>query len=389
MRPVRLFLIFMVLSAGRLFAQNSTTATVFRPSITSTTPQSLTTGAGPTLLTIRGNLFQRGAAVFFNGRKVDITRSEGDSLLVVVIPDELTANPDIATLLVENPDQTKIGYRISIQKRPPPRISWYLPRICPATVNTLTIGGANFYHGAIVQVGDFVLPIMSLDSTRIIAIVPESVLSKFYWSRIVVTNFDGQQASQQLIPLPESGGPLSINLVTPSRFELGSARILVIEGVNFDDPLCGLNLSVRLGQTTLSIVSVAPNRIIVRVPSNLQAGTYQLSVIRFDGGTDSASISIEPTSVGTMSGQEANEITTTLFPNPATTALTLETTLDRASTLVLSVRNILGERVLEERHDAASGRFTATLDVSGLASGVYLLEVSNGAARWSQKFVKY
>jgi hypothetical protein len=45
--------------------------------------------------------------------------------------------------------------------------------------------------------------------------------------------------------------------------------------------------------------------------------------------------------------------------------------------------------VLEERHDAASGRFAATLDVSGLASGVYLLEASNGTARWSQKFVKH
>jgi hypothetical protein len=80
---------------------------------------------------------------------------------------------------------------------------------------------------------------------------------------------------------------------------------------------------------------------------------------------------------------------TTLSPNPATSTLTLETALDRASTLVLAVRNILGERVLEERHDAASGRFAATLDVSGLASGVYLLEASNGTARWSQKFVKH
>jgi hypothetical protein len=45
--------------------------------------------------------------------------------------------------------------------------------------------------------------------------------------------------------------------------------------------------------------------------------------------------------------------------------------------------------VLEERHTAASGRFATTLDVSALASGVYVLEVSDGIGRWAQKVVKY
>jgi hypothetical protein len=81
--------------------------------------------------------------------------------------------------------------------------------------------------------------------------------------------------------------------------------------------------------------------------------------------------------------------TTTLYPNPATTALTLETTLDRAATLTLTLRNVMGAPVLEERHTAASGRFSTTLDVSALASGVYVLEVSDGTGRWAQKVVKY
>lgn len=134
----------------------------------------------------------------------------------------------------------------------------------------------------------------------------------------------------------------------------------------------------------LSIVSSTSNRIVAIIPPNLPLTFYILSVVNSDGQSDFTTI-VNPLSVNANISSF-----TTLSPNPATTALTLETTLDRSATLTLTLRNVMGAAVLEERHTAASGRFSTTLDVSALANGVYMLEVSDGTGgRWVQKVVKY
>ncbi len=380
-----LFPLFGLLAAGALHAQSSTTATILRPYITSISPQSLLTGVDSTVLTIKGKRFQRGAEVFFNARKLTKTRLEGDSVLVVVIPGELTTNPDVAVLMVENPDESKVGARISILSLPSPKIDWYLPRFCPSTTNILTIGGMNFSSGAAVRADNALLPIVALNSTIITVVVPDVIVGKFYWSQLTVTNPDGQQALQRLFPLPEGDNPASISKIDPPMIVLGSTKTLVITGINFENALCGLNLKVMLEQITLTTIRVERNLIIVRLPDSIQAGTYQLRVILFDGRTASQTIILN----AGITGIQTEKKNTTLYPNPATTALTLETTLDRAATLTLTLRNVMGASVLEERHTAASGRFATTLDVSVLASGVYVLEVSDGVGRWAQKFVKY
>lgn len=200
---------------------------------------------------------------------------------------------------------------------------------------------------------------------------------------IVVTNPDGQE-SRQTIYVPTIEPPIiSINSIVPPSIILGSTKTLTITG-NFQ-VWCQLDLIVRLGQVILSTISVEPNRIVVRLPDSLQAGRYYtLSVTHSIGGTAFQTISTQVTSI------QSEKENTTLAPNPVTTSLTLETTLDHASTLILTLRNILGEAVLQEHHTAASGRFATTLDVSTLANGVYLLEVLDDAGgRWVQKVVKY
>jgi hypothetical protein len=378
MRPVRLFLIFMVLSAGRLFAQNSTTATVFRPSITSISPQSLTTGADSTLLSIRGNLFQRGATVFFNGRKVDITRSEGDSLLVVVIPGALTANPDIATLLVENPDQTKIGLRVVVRALFSQLGFSSSPSSTLASVSafTLVITGTGFAGRPRIFLGGAEIRLISTSNTQLAVEVPGSLNIGGTYAVQVVQNGSTVFAGILTIIPRYIPPPPAITRVSPSVLPSGGGTI-TITGVSFSTVAV-----VRLGSRQLIVTSISDNRITAIVPPVSVYAIFLLSVTNPDGQVASQQLQYVNSVSNTLSA-------TTLSPNPATSTLTLETALDRASTLVLAVRNILGERVLEERHDAASGRFAATLDVSGLASGVYLLEASNGTARWSQKFVKH
>ena len=98
----------------QLSAQSTTTATIILPYITEISPKNLTTGVDSTVVTIRGKNFQQGAKVFFNARLVNAIRAEGDSVLTVIVPGELTLVPDIAFMLIENPDRTRIGLRVAI-----------------------------------------------------------------------------------------------------------------------------------------------------------------------------------------------------------------------------------------------------------------------------------
>lgn len=68
-----------------------------------------------------------------------------------------------------------------------------------------------------------------------------------------------------------------------------------------------------------------------------------------------------------------------LFPNPANDKLTVEVESDRAITLSLSVFNTLGLECGKEAPVAFSkGNDKITLNIAGLAPGVYMLRISNG-----------
>jgi hypothetical protein len=454
-----------------LHAQSSTTATILRPYITSISPEVLVTGVDSTVLTINGRRFQRGASVFFSARKLTNVRIDGDSVIVAVIPGELTTYPDVAVLMIENPDETKIGMRVRIRSVCGGELP-FEPEVAPSTtsatmqafrltitngvaqdfklnarlflnasplsiiyndgrtliadvpaiLNTtgtyvlqlvpenvcfnriyaiglrepaitrvtpnppllnsiggkITILGVNFSTLATVGIGGTTLAIVSISETQIVAVVPPNLSPRNFV--LYVINPDGQVATQTFARPADSNNAQpapAIRRLLPNTAGSGDyPQILTIEGSNFSTQAV-----VRLGQTILSIQSISSNRIIVNVPPILP-GLYQLSVTNPDNSSTSQTWGVVVGVVNVTS-------TTTLYPNPTTTALTLETTLDRAAMLTLTLRNVMGAPVLEERHTAASGRFATTLDVSALASGVYVLEVSDGAGRWAQKVVKY
>ncbi len=455
-----------------LYAQSTTTATVLRPYITRISPESLLTGADSTVLTINGKCFQRGAAVYFNARKLTNVRIDGDSVIVAVVPGELTVNADVAVLLVENPDETRIGMRVwvrhicDIELPLRPRITPYTTNATmqafrltiangaiqdfkpnsrlflsgtpltiirndgrtliadvPATLNTvgtyalqlvpenvcfnqiytislwaqapaitrvnpiffppnggnITITGVNFSTLATVRLGSTTLAIVSISETRIVAISPPVGYRLF--TTLSVTNPDGQIATQTLgyIIDPNDQQAPTITRLTPSVVCKNTQTNVTITGTNFIE-----GVRVLLGSLPLAIVSSSTNQIIITVPENIPLAPYLLSVINPDGQYATQFLPL------TCVGVNVYDTVSLVSPNPVTTALTLETTLDRAATLTLTLRNILGEAVLQERHTAASGRFATTLDVSTLANGIYLLEVSDGAGgRWVQKVVKY
>jgi hypothetical protein len=384
MRLIRLLFpaLLGLFAAGVLHAQSSTTATILRPYITSISPQVLVTGADSTILTIYGKRFQRGAAVFLNAQKLTSIRLEGDSVLVVVIPKQLLVYPDLATLLVVNPDESKIGFRVAITSEffvTEPIFSGIQPSTTTATNSafTIRINGIGFAGNLRVFMGGTELFIVSTNSTMIVAQVPDFLNGGSSVYAVQVAQ-NGKIIWTNMFVIISSGAfPPAITRITPNILP-SNGETIIITGINFSN-----GVQVHFGSQRLVILNSNFTRITAVVPAGLPSGVYRIIVINPDGQTASQLIWYGPDNVSISSD------TTTLYPNPTATALTLETTLDRASTLTLTLRNVMGASVLEERHTAASGRFATTLDVSALASGVYVLEVSDGVGRWAQKVVKY
>jgi len=378
--PVLLLPVFLT----ALHAQSNTTATVLRPYITSVSPSIISPGSPQTTITINGRRFQQGLEVYFSTQKLSQVFLAGDSLITATIPASLLIQPGQASLLVVNPDQTAIGFivPIGVLRNETSRIS-IEPSVTLATLTAFTvrISGSGFNGNTRVfldGLGGTELRILSISPTLLLAQVPASLnVPDFHVIVIVENNIIVQGA--RLTITSGGGDPLipQITRITPSILSATGGTI-TISGFGFS-----LGARVFFGSQQLTILSSSATQITAVVPANLPFGYIPIFVINPPGLVASQSINYGVNSVFAPSES------TTLYPNPATTALTLETTLDRAATLTLTLRNVMGASVLEERHSAASGRFSTTLDVSALASGVYVLEVSDGIGRWAQKVVKY
>ena len=77
-----------------------------------------------------------------------------------------------------------------------------------------------------------------------------------------------------------------------------------------------------------------------------------------------------------------------LFPNPVTDELGLRLSTDAARTLNLHVLDISGAVVRDLSTWSVNGTTYRNWDISDLASGSYLLRMSDGTGTWSTRFVK-
>ncbi len=75
-----------------------------------------------------------------------------------------------------------------------------------------------------------------------------------------------------------------------------------------------------------------------------------------------------------------------IYPNPATAEINLQIKNIAASSTTVSILNTLGEIVYSK---AISNQLNSTIDVSGLPSGVYVMQIQNKNDIASGKFIKY
>jgi hypothetical protein len=76
-----------------------------------------------------------------------------------------------------------------------------------------------------------------------------------------------------------------------------------------------------------------------------------------------------------------------MFPNPANTEVTLQIATESASDITVNVYNAIGVKVSSDNLGVVNGNFTFTKSISGLASGMYLVELTNGKNSQTQKLI--
>jgi hypothetical protein len=102
--------------------------------------------------------------------------------------------------------------------------------------------------------------------------------------------------------------------------------------------------------------------------------------VSISGGTAIAAASAAPASL--TAGTVAGDATMSLYPNPATSSLTLALSSNEELTTV-EVLDARGATVPAARYQGQG-----QLDISRLASGLYLLRASDGQHTFTQRFVK-
>ncbi|MEZ4739210.1 MAG: T9SS type A sorting domain-containing protein [Flavobacteriales bacterium] len=137
--------------------------------------------------------------------------------------------------------------------------------------------------------------------------------------------------------------------------------------------------------------TIGPNNtvnLIADLPTGTTGGTHFFT-IRFSSANGGWSVPLTTqfdffNSVEELTG--VNDLL--LFPNPVTNELGLRLNAAEASTLKLQILDVSGAIVRDLSTWSVVGTTYRNWDISDLASGTYLLRMSDGGGSWSTRFVK-
>ncbi|MBK7938926.1 MAG: T9SS type A sorting domain-containing protein [Lewinellaceae bacterium] len=101
---------------------------------------------------------------------------------------------------------------------------------------------------------------------------------------------------------------------------------------------------------------------------------------RTDGSTDGASEEVEIPVV-------FENAAFGMFPNPATSELTVEVPMEAEADVAVSILDMSGKATVQQHRNMAKGDNRMTLDVSQLPNGVYFVQVRNGELSHTRKLV--
>jgi hypothetical protein len=84
-----------------------------------------------------------------------------------------------------------------------------------------------------------------------------------------------------------------------------------------------------------------------------------------------------------------NDELLTVYPNPSDGNYTLEFNANESKEIRYTIYNIAGQRIRQNRLSISAGKTKAALNISGMAGGMYMLELNDGNATKKIKLIKY
>lgn len=181
----------------------------------------------------------------------------------------------------------------------------------------------------------------------------------------------------------------SLNRVSPTLITVGSRDV----EVNFEGffNLGGPMRFIAIGKTrdTALIPFLRSSRLIsVTLPTVFlqQPGSLRLILDGLCQRALTTTITVQAQSP--INVEMISLIPERIFPNPASDDITLETTLERPTTLALTITNTLGQHLIRLQQDAPSGLFRTTISCRQLSPGAYFLEVRSPERRTLHHLIK-
>ncbi|OOG78160.1 Ig-like domain-containing protein [Flavobacterium sp. A45] len=79
---------------------------------------------------------------------------------------------------------------------------------------------------------------------------------------------------------------------------------------------------------------------------------------------------------------------TSIYPNPASDAITIVTSVEKTATVFINLYNFTGNLILSKEFRDIQGNFEGRVDISNIPSGTYVLKIKKGDTVETQKIIK-
>jgi hypothetical protein len=279
-----------------------------------------------------------------------------------------------------------LSARLSAQQ---PVILSFQP-IAAYSSQTVTIVGQNFVNVTNVLLGGVRIRNFTVNNSgdTIRAIVSSNAASGL----ITVVQPTGTATSATLFTF--LGCTLLQNIftsVSPNPIPVSSGNVQAILYGRF--AICGDTVvQVRIskfGKDTVLIATWLPRKTFgITIPTKFVQESGNLELWLFTRDKLPASTTVTVQAQNTTDIQATPPIPERIFPNPTSDDITLETSLERATTLALTVSNTLGQHLIRLQQDAPSGLFRTTIPCRQLPPGAYFLEVRSPERRTLHHLIK-
>ena len=347
---------------GGTSASVSFTVTTPAPTIVSFTPASGLAN-GTVVVTVTGTDFTGATVVSLNGLVISGFTVANNTTLTFTVPTGATSGP----IAVTTPTGTATSAGTFTVTLPAPTITSLSPTTAVAGSGafTLTVNGTGFLSSSVVNFNGMALATTFVSATQLTAAVPASAVATAGTYNVTVANPTANQGGTSVASsFTVTAAVPTITSFTPTTG--GPGTTVTLTGTN----LTGAT-AVRIGTFAVTSFTVVNATTITFVVPSGTGSVNGFIAVTTPGGTATSATPFNLVSA-TLAANALPGLV--VYPNPAIDRVTVE--LPTAAPATVALRDLAGRLVLAP---TALGADHQLLLPASLASGVYLLEVRQGA----------